>query len=1048
MKKLRVLSFVLVVFCFLAQSAHARDNSGSSDSARYQIEDGWIVGHNLPRYNNRPLYLRESRAFILTGDRPIVRMAKDSRLYGTVYFTFERQGKRLPFDKFSEIKSSFRADEARWEMEDSSFPGTRVFLSLLPLGSDGFVASLNVEGMEQGDSVEWFYGGPEDLTQSSDWAYDALGRPELLTWDVGDGFTPLQRGRFEEDGSRVLIAKINSRRELDFVPGGENDLAEARQANRQFHERLVIETPCPELDAMANASLSAVDRTWRAPVFVAGSMLWSNPYPGWRDCFGGVMYGWHDRILDEAKYYIDSQVKTSDNVSFDSDPDYLYTKAAPNSRFYGVGRIAKDQAFYDMQTQFFDQLIEEYRWSNDGRLTAILRDALELHIKWMTECFDPDGDGLFESYINVWPTDSQWYNGGGTAEETSYAYRAHRAALDMAEAANDASGAKYHLQELEKIKNAFQNILWIKDKGYPGAYIEQGGYRRLHQDPWLYSVFLPIDAGLVEGVQALEALYYPEWALQNDAIGEGGRMIWTSNWVPGTWSVRERWHGDNYHLAQMYFQSGLFDQGWEIMKGAFMDSGFYGEVPGNLGGRQGGIDFGDCVHPFARCLVEGLFGYRPNYPRHEVLISPSFPKDWKNARLKLPDFQIDYRNDGQKLTCRIGLAKPTDIKLRIPVFAQKIRRVLANGKQVDYETLPYPGGTFICVDAVDSRNADVEIDYEQDAASEAVVSLKAEAGEELTLSLPAAAVDRVEDPENVASEISVEGGAAQIKFADCAGRHSFFAFINKNGLPQLRIYRVQFKEDGSLSTQESLGHEEIGAYEWNPIDIRQVMNADVRTIFQQKYLEPRPKTISVRIGVDGFSPWTFPYWQSGPPEIRLDNVETMKDGDVITTPQGARFMMKDEALNVAFVSLWDNYPDEITIPTGGIRGDSVAFLICGSTNVMQCHIDNAVIEICYRDGCKDEIRLVPPINYWNLCPIDGHATAPGQQSRAYYTSETDRFCLPAELPQTVTLGQNCVAMLTTARLRENQPVEKVVLRCMSQEVVVGLMGISIGKKKE
>ncbi|MCX6227502.1 MAG: hypothetical protein NTV01_22660 [Bacteroidia bacterium] len=34
--------------------------------------------------------------------------------------------------------------------------------------------------------------------------------------------------------------------------------------------------------------------------------------------------------------------------------------------------------------------------------------------------------------INTWPSDSQWYNGGGSAEETSYAYRGHLPALDMA----------------------------------------------------------------------------------------------------------------------------------------------------------------------------------------------------------------------------------------------------------------------------------------------------------------------------------------------------------------------------------------------------------------------------------------------------------------------------------------------------------------------------------------------------------------------------------------------------------------------------------------
>ena len=68
-----------------------------------------------------------------------------------------------------------------------------------------------------------------------------------------------------------------------------------------------------------------------------------------------------------------------------------------------------------MQSQFFDQLIEEYRWTNDSALISFLRPALELHLQWQEECFDPDGDGVYESYLNSWPTDSQWYNGGGSA---------------------------------------------------------------------------------------------------------------------------------------------------------------------------------------------------------------------------------------------------------------------------------------------------------------------------------------------------------------------------------------------------------------------------------------------------------------------------------------------------------------------------------------------------------------------------------------------------------------------------------------------------------
>ena len=61
-------------------------------------------------------------------------------------------------------------------------------------------------------------------------------------------------------------------------------------------------------------------------------------------------------------------------------------------------------------------------------MEKILRPALELHLEWAKDCFDPDDDGLYESYINTLPTDSVWYNGGGSVEESAYAYYGHVAA--------------------------------------------------------------------------------------------------------------------------------------------------------------------------------------------------------------------------------------------------------------------------------------------------------------------------------------------------------------------------------------------------------------------------------------------------------------------------------------------------------------------------------------------------------------------------------------------------------------------------------------------
>ena len=98
----------------------------------------------------------------------------------------------------------------------------------------------------------------------------------------------------------------------------------------------------------------------------------------------------------------------------------------PQSRFYGRGRITPHPGhMYNTQSQFFDQTIRDWRWTADPELEKILRPALELHLEWAKECFDPDDDGLYESYINTLPTDSVWYNGGGSVEESAYAYYGH-----------------------------------------------------------------------------------------------------------------------------------------------------------------------------------------------------------------------------------------------------------------------------------------------------------------------------------------------------------------------------------------------------------------------------------------------------------------------------------------------------------------------------------------------------------------------------------------------------------------------------------------------
>ena len=413
---------------------------------------------------------------------------------------------------------------------------------------------------------------------------------------------------FEQDPSAARVAE---------TPQETFEAAERRTT--AIEQRVQVSTPDPYFNAGIPMAAAAVDGLWReaTQTFVHGAMAWDLPLVGWRSEYGGTIFGQTERVAMEGARMLASQVQPddpnrngTDNINFtrcNADPLRLLTEESQTSRFYGVGRVmppgsAGAQGMYDMQSQMFTQQIHMWRWTGNSTHEKLLRPGLALHAQWAEDCFDDDGNGLYHSYINTWPTDSVYYNGGESVEETAYMLATYRALHDMATRAEDAAAAKAHASKIEQIRRIFFEAgagLWINETGHPAAWREETRLRRLRLDAWSYSVFVPIDAGLLSGLEAVPALHYTEWGLERIRNKTyPGERHWTSNWVPSIWSTREFWPGDNYALALAYFQTGLPDGGFQLLQGNMQHDMYRYMLPGGLGAHNGALD----VYTYTFCL--------------------------------------------------------------------------------------------------------------------------------------------------------------------------------------------------------------------------------------------------------------------------------------------------------------------------------------------------------------------------------------------------------------------------------------------------------------
>lgn len=808
--------------------------------------------------------------------------------------------------------------------------------------------------------------------------------------------------------------------------------ARAEQERMALASSITISTPDEWINPIGGALGVAADGIWSGEAWLHGSIGWRTPHLGWRGAYVGDALGWTDRATTHFKTYASNQVTDIPPVlphpAQDSTLNLARAEKKWGTQFYSDGYICRrpgkkdEMSHYDMNMVYIDAMLRHFRHTGDTTEMRELWPVIKLHLDWEKRNFDPDGDHLYDAYCCIWASDALYYSAGAVTHSSAYNKFANSLAAQVAEAIGE--DPEPYRREAEAIGNAIDSVLWMNDEGHWAEYRDAMGLQRHHPSAGLWTIYHAVDSEVADNLKNYAATAYidseiPHIPVKVEGAPDGLSVPSTTNWKPYSWSINNVAIAEIMHTALAYWQAGRNDEAFNLMKSVVIDNMYSGASPLNFGQiSQRDVARGECYRDFAdpigvwsRALTEGLYGIRPDLLAKDkrVDIVPGFPSDWDSASISIPALSYSFHREGMKDIYTFDNRYPEDVKLYLTASAVNLGIVTVNGRT---ETTWQPdtmsvGSPRIIIPMGNARRITVTVDHTG----------------KMTTTLTG--LERKE-------------GNILFKQAEW-GRLKWWKPINVT--PLLSNIVCTF--------------DDINPESCITVDIESVYNDSVSNIFKHEYLSPRPAYTSLQLPKQGIGEWCHPLMTAEIDDSGLREI-IRAQGDTLITSIGIPFKLKSDGNNVVFTSLWDNFPDSVTISLDG-NASHAYLLMAGTTNHMQAHIDNGMIEIKYADGTVNRTPLVNPDNW---APIeqdfynDSYAFAIPAGTQPPYRLHLQSGKVSRNLgdetgiPADEVYGRSIpggAATLVDVKLDPDKTLESLTLTTLSNDVIIGLMGLTLQK---
>ena len=1004
-----MLTILLGIF-----NAHAQTDNVIQRKANYLPEGRTFVCVNGNNRYTRALYGSTDEWRLETSDRPIFAVYKKNS-HRNIRFRIKYEGTTMQIDSAEYCKAVYDAGRRDYVLKDKRWGNGELALSVLAYpDSQGAIWKFETKGFDKKVEMECLicetavskfkrFGDVGKFTPAG--SFDAPANPQMLQRVTSTG---AHDTKYFSVDSVTLSTGNDKRMQQRF------DAAE--KWRKELSSSVVFTTPDPYLNPLGGAMVMAADGAWDGKVWEHGAVGWRMPLNGWRAAYMGDFLGMQDRQRIHFTAYGKSQVTdvpvTKGHLM---DAGHGLSRGAYKwgTPMYSNGYICrnpeKNNQFhhYDMNLVYIDELLWHFQFDADTTYMRQMWPVLKSHLAWEKNTWDPDNDGLYDAYCCIWASDALQYNSGAVTHSSAYNYRGNLLAARIAEMIGE--DPKPYREEADRILAALNARLWLKNAGHWAEYQDFMGLKRVHEDAALWSVYTPIDCGVGTPEQNFLATKYVDRHIPHIPYIYDGKEYQTlslSDWSPYEWSINNVAMAEVMHMVLAYYQAGRVEKAYELLKANILDFMYLGASPANFG-QLSTHDraMGESYRDFSD--VTGISS--------RALIEGLYgitPNALEGEVIIRPGFPAAWDS----------------ASIHTPYLDYSFKRV--NGKDI--------------FDIKQNFKRPLKVVIRQNMGfgkyKDTAFSTDKEQHIEL-MSIGTTAESETEVPVPTTLAGLVANGAGK-EWADVKGVGNDFTDV------QTKNCRM--------------------------VDMDAAFNSSVSDIFQPgKYVSPRSPYTTLCVPTQGMGDWC-----STKKIAKIDDTKfrsLVKDG-VFTaalaekdlsskTQEAARlgFRSPAEGKNVAYTSLWDNYPDSITVPLKG-KASHAYLLMAGSTNPMQYAIENAVVRVEYTDGTNDELMLVPPVNW---CPIEQdfveNATAfPMPDKRTYRvglnTGIVSRHLFrDSKYKETATGGDipelklamctlpGGAATLLDMPLNPNKKLRSLTLRSLSTEVVIGLMGITLQK---